>query len=76
MASDDSDSRRQISAGFVILAIVAILLVVFILQNTQRVPVELFFWEFTGQMWVVLLGTAVVTLVLAEVASILRKRRR
>jgi uncharacterized integral membrane protein len=78
MAKDDepNEGGRQISAGVVGLALVAVLLAVFIFQNTVRVPVKLLLWEFEGQMWMVLLGTAVVSLVLVEFASMLRRRRR
>jgi uncharacterized integral membrane protein len=76
MARDDGDGKRQVNAGIVGLAIVAVLLAIFIFQNTSRVTVELYFWEFTGQMWIVLLGTALVALVLAELATMLRRRRR
>jgi uncharacterized integral membrane protein len=78
MARDDepNEGGRQISAGVVGLALVAVLLAVFIFQNTVRVPVKLLLWEFEGQMWMVLLGTAVVSLVLVELASMLRRRRR
>lgn len=75
MANEDSE-RTQVSAGFIALAVVAVLLVVFIFQNTQDETVTLYFWEFTAPMWLVLLATAVVTLVLAEIGTFLRRRRR
>lgn len=75
MANEGSE-RTQISAGFIALAVIAVLLVVFIFQNTQDETVTLYFWEFTAPLWLVLLATAVVALVLAEVATFLRRRRR
>jgi uncharacterized integral membrane protein len=74
--ADETRNKSQISAGIIGMVVLAILLVIFIFQNTERVPVKLYFWEFNGQMWVVLLGTAVVTLVLAEIGTFVRKRRR
>lgn len=74
--ADEGSGRTQISAGFVGIAVVAVLLIVFIFQNTQDETVTLLLWEFSAPMWLVLLGTAVVTLVLAEVATMLRRRRR
>lgn len=76
MANEDSSSRTQISAGFIGIAVVAVLLIIFIFQNTQEETVELLLWDVTAPMWLVLLGTAVVSLVLAEVATFLRRRRR
>jgi hypothetical protein len=35
-------------------ALVAVLLAIFIFQNTGEETVEIFFWDFTGPMWVIL----------------------
>lgn len=74
--ADEGSSRNQISAGFIGIAVIAVLLVVFIFQNTQDETVKLLLWEFTAPMWLVLAATALVTLVLAEIATFLRRRRR
>jgi uncharacterized integral membrane protein len=76
MADEDNDGGLQISAGFVGLALVAVLLMLFIFQNTDDQPVKIYFWEVTAPMWLILLGTAMVTLVLTEVAGFIRRRRR
>lgn len=76
MADEETKSGIHISAGLIGVVLVAALLVIFIFQNTQKETVELYFWEVTAQLWVVLLGTAGVTLLLAGVASFTRKRRR
>ena len=75
MADEEKDGI-QISAGLVGLTLVAALLIIFIFQNTGDQPVKLYFWEVTAPMWLILLGTAVVTLVLTEVAGFIRRRRR
>ncbi len=75
MANEESD-RTPISAGFIALAVVAALLVVFIFQNTQDETVTVYLWEFTAPLWLVLAATAAVTLVLAEIGTFLRRRRR
>jgi len=72
----NADGGRQISAGIVGLGIIAVLLVVFIVQNTDETPVTVLFWDVTAPLWMVLLGTAVVALVIAELAGIVRRRSR
>ena len=76
MAREGGETGRQVSAGLVGLAVVAVLLAIFIFQNTGDLTVKVFFWDFTGPLWVILLATALVTLVLAELATFVRKRRR
>lgn len=76
MARDGGEGGRQVNAGLVGAAIVAVLLAIFIFQNTGEVTVEVFFWDFTGPLWVILLATALVTLVLAELVTFVRRRRR
>jgi uncharacterized integral membrane protein len=76
MARDRDEGGSQISAGLVGLAVVAVLLVVFIFQNTGEQTVKVLLWDFTGPMWVILLATALVALVLAELATFIRRRRR
>lgn len=74
MADEEKDGI-QISAGLIGLTLVAALLIIFIFQNTDDQPVKLYFWEVTAPMWLILLGTAVVTLILTEVAGFIRRRR-
>ena len=76
MARDRDEGGPQISVGLVGLALVAVLLIVFIFQNTGELTVKVWFWDFTGPLWVILLATALVALVLAELATFLRRRRR
>ncbi|MDZ7678594.1 MAG: hypothetical protein U5K29_08570 [Acidimicrobiales bacterium] len=76
MADEENDGGLQISAGLVGLTLVAVLLAVFIFQNTDDQPVSIYLWEVTAPMWLILLATALVTLVLTEVAGFIRRRRR
>lgn len=75
MADEEKDGI-QISAGLIGLTLVAALLIVFIFQNTENFMVKIYFWEVEAPMWLILLGTAVVTLILTEVAGFIRRRRR
>lgn len=62
---------RLIGAG-----ILGALVAVVILQNTDSTDVTLFFWEVSAPLWLVLLGTAVVTLIAAELVGAVRRRRK
>lgn len=76
MANAQQDRKPQISAGLIGLVVVAVLLLIFIFQNTQEATVEVFFWDVEAPMWVVLLGTAMVAIAIAELASFIRRHRR
>ncbi|QGG95877.1 lipopolysaccharide assembly protein LapA domain-containing protein [Actinomarinicola tropica] len=71
------ERSRSVSPTVVIGAILAIALAVFVFQNSHEVPVEVFFWEFEGPLWLVLLVTILVALVMIElIGSLWRARRR
>jgi uncharacterized integral membrane protein len=76
MAREGDEGGRQVNAGLVGAALVAVLLAIFIFQNTDEQNVKVYFWDFTGPLWVILLATALVTLVLAELVTLVRRRRR
>lgn len=62
---------RLIGAG-----ILGALVAVVILQNTDSTDVTLLFWDVSAPLWLVLLGTALVTLVAAELMGAVRRRRK
>lgn len=62
---------RLVGAG-----VLGALVAVVILQNTDSTDVTLFFWEVSAPLWLVLLGTAVVTLIAAELQGAVRRRRK
>jgi uncharacterized integral membrane protein len=72
----DERSSRGVSPGVAIAAILAVLLLVFIFQNTDEVRVTAYFWDFTGPLWLVLLVTVAVGLVILELFNTLLRRRR
>lgn len=76
MSNGNEESTRQVSAGLVGLGVLAVLLAVFIFQNTDDQTVKLYFWEVTAPMWIVLLVTALVALLLSELLTLVRRRRR
>lgn len=70
------ERSRSVSPTVVIGAILAILLAVFVFQNSHEVPVEVFFWDFSGPLWLVLLVTILVALVMLELVGTLWRARR
>ncbi len=76
MADESGSGGGGLNAGLVGAGVLAVLLVVFIAQNTVEVPVKIFFWEFTGPLWLVLAVTVVVGLGILELVSWVMRRRR
>jgi hypothetical protein len=50
MADEVEQGGRNIRPTTILGVVVAVLLGVFVFQNTHEVPVELFFWEFSGPL--------------------------
>lgn len=76
MADEVEQGGRNIRPTTVIGVVVAVLLGIFVFQNTHEVPVELFFWEFSGPLWLVLLVTIAVGLIVLELVSALWRARK
>ena len=74
--AETSEGTRRFGAGAVVGAVLAVLLVVFVFQNTEEQEVQVYFWEFSGPLWIVLLVTIAVGLVVLELVSTLWRRRR
>ena len=52
------------------------LLVVFMIQNTQEVPVEFLFWDFSWPVWLIVLGSALIGALVWFGLGVLRRHRR
>jgi uncharacterized integral membrane protein len=68
--------KEGVRTGVVVLGIVAVLLVIFILQNDQQGPIDFLFWHFKVRIWAALLITTVLSFVAGYLTSWLRRRRR
>jgi uncharacterized integral membrane protein len=69
--------RRQVSPGLVAGVALGVLLLVFVLQNTDDVAVSFLWLDTRKPLWIVLLVTSVVAVLAAELAgAFLRRRRR
>ena len=59
-----------------IAAMIAVIFLGFLAENLEDVTVEFLFWETTLPLWLLLVVSAVVGVVVWELASYLRRRRR
>ena len=75
MADEVESDRRGLNGGLIVAAVLAVLLVVFVVQNTEDVAVTVFFWELTGPLWLVLVASIVVGLVALELGTTVLRHR-
>jgi uncharacterized integral membrane protein len=59
-----------------IAAMLAVLFVGFLLTNSEEVPVEFLWWQESLPLWLILVMSALAGIVIWELASYLRRRRR
>ncbi len=52
-----------------------VLLAVFMVQNTEKIEVNLLFWNLNAPVWLLTLGTAVLGAVVSYGLGVLRRRR-
>ena len=71
-----AERRLSIRPGVVLALVVAAALIVFVVQNDQRVPVTWWFVEVNGPLWAVIIVAAVAGAVLSEVLGWVVGRRR
>jgi uncharacterized integral membrane protein len=69
-------NQRRIPPSLVGAVVLAVVVLVFVLQNTHRVPVHFLWFEWNGQLWLMLLITSAVAIVAAELFSMYLRRRR
>jgi uncharacterized integral membrane protein len=69
-------NQRRIPPALIGSVVLAVIVVVFVLQNTHRVPVHFLWFQWNGQLWLMLLITSAVAIVAAELFSLYLRRRR
>ena len=69
-------NQRRIPPSLIGAVILAVIVLVFVLQNTHRVPVHFLWFQWNGQLWLMLLITSAVAIVAAELFSLYLRRRR
>jgi uncharacterized integral membrane protein len=72
---DDPDRKEGVMAKGIIFVILVIIMVLFVLQNTQVVDVQLLVWKVTMSRALMLLGTFVLGLVAGWLVGRFRGRR-
>jgi uncharacterized integral membrane protein len=71
----ERDKSRRISAKAVVWIVVAVVVLIFILQNTNDVRVDLLFWNVTTGLWLMLLLVFLIGLGLGWLLTRLRAGR-
>ena len=75
MADDGERRGPGISPSAVVGALIAVLLAIFVFQNTHEVEVEVYLWDFSGPLWLVLLVSIAVGLIGLELIGTLWRAR-
>jgi uncharacterized integral membrane protein len=78
ITTSTAEGRRFRPGGGAIASLVGVaLLIVFMIQNTERVRIDFLFWSFTWPLWLLTLVTALVgALVWIGIGAMRRHRRR
>jgi uncharacterized integral membrane protein len=72
----ERERSRRISAKVVLWVVLAALVLIFILQNTKNVRVDLLFWNVQTGVWLMLLVVFLIGLALGWLLARLRAGRR
>ena len=63
-------------AGVIGLGVVAVLLLIFVIQNDERGPIDFLFWHFHVRIWAALLMASALGFIGGYLICWLRRRRR
>lgn len=69
-------SSSGISPALIAFVVIAILLIIFVFQNTKKRNVDIFFWDVTAPMWVVIGVSIAAGVVLDRLFAFWWRRRR
>ena len=72
----DLDGRTQLSAGAIATIVGLALLIVFMVQNTERVAVSFLFWDLDSPVWLMVLGAALLGAVVLYGLGVVRRHRQ
>ena len=75
-AQDKVFAGTGISWAFIFGAILTAAIIILAVQNTDSVPVKLFFWETEAPLIIVILVTALVVILIDEMIGLVIRRRR
>jgi uncharacterized integral membrane protein len=72
----ETSRERAISPTLIILLVVAVVAIVFVVQNTEENRIELLFWSFTSSVWVAIALALLLGALLGQLVATLWRRRR
>jgi uncharacterized integral membrane protein len=72
----EASERRKLGGGAIASLTGLAVLLIFMLQNTEDVPVQFLWWDFTWPLWLLLLVTAVFGALVWLGLGVLRRHRR
>ena len=72
----DAGDRRKLGGGAIASLSGLAVLVIFMLQNTDDVPVQFLVWDFTWPVWLLILASAVFGAFVWLGLGVLRRHRR
>jgi uncharacterized integral membrane protein len=74
--ASDSKNRRRLSGGATASIIGGVLLIIFVVQNTQTVRLHFLLWYFSWPLWLYTIITAVVGALVWFGLGVMRRHRR
>jgi uncharacterized integral membrane protein len=72
----DGDGRTGLSAGAIATIGGLALLIVFMVQNTERVAVSFLLWDLTWPVWLMVLGAALLGAIVLYGLGVVRRHRQ
>ena len=72
----DVDGRTGLSAGAIATIVGLALLIVFMVQNTERVAVSFLFWDLDSPVWLMVLGAALLGAIVLYGLGVVRRHRQ
>ncbi len=76
LSQDRVFAGTGISWAFIFGAILTVAIIILAVQNTDSVPVKLFFWETEAPLIIVILVTALVVILIDEMIGLIIRRRK
>jgi uncharacterized integral membrane protein len=74
---DSKESEgRHVPPSLIGAVVLAAIIIIFVLQNTHRVPIHFLWFERDAQLWLMLLITAAISIGAAELFSMYLRHRR
>ena len=75
-ATAEGSGGARLGAGAIASLVGVVLLVIFMIQNTERITLTFLFWSFTWPLWLLTLVTALIGAVVWIGLGVMRRHRR